>query len=362
MSTVKYFTISSRQLPQLLPPARALADSLIAPIRTLRGDILFSPTDGDKEVLWHYGNSLLTPVAYLYPPKEVLFEFELQEGQAPRLRYALDDQKRIIFGIRPCDTHAIAYLDKFLMGGDFVDNQYATRRMHTKIVTLACAEPASETCWCSCCEGGPIATEAFDVQLTPLGEVFLVEVAEGGQGIAEAWGDLLEPVQEGVEDLLALREAQAQRTKEAMKVNAHMAAAVRRVTAGVVPEGFWDDIGLRCAGCAGCSFVCPKCTCFNVVDELFAGGSGRRVRSKDSCRLAGYSLEASGHNPRPARSDRARRWSYHKLSYGYQQRNQYHGCVGCGRCVAVCMGGVDMPTVAKQVREVESSGTASAAG
>jgi len=182
---------------------------------------------------------------------------------------------------------------------------------------------------------------------------------ESGQALADAWEDLLQPAND---EMLALRDEQVQRTEEQLTTNAHMAAAIRRISAGSVPEGFWEEVGARCMGCAGCSLVCPKCTCFNVVDELLAERKGRRVRMKDSCRLAGYSLEASGHNPRPTQGDRARRWSYHKLSYRYLERNGQHGCVGCGRCAVVCMGCVDMPWVAQQVREVSRSAIPVAAG
>ncbi|MBC7289530.1 MAG: 4Fe-4S dicluster domain-containing protein, partial [Armatimonadetes bacterium] len=317
---------------------------------------------GPDDIAWDYSNSLLSPVSILYPPRETLFDFELRNGQAPRLEYTLDRTRRAIFGIRPCDTHAVVYLDRFLAGGAFEDSQYKARRENAKLVTIACAEPATPNCWCSCCEGGPVASEGFDVQLSPLGDFYLVEVAEGGVEIADAWSDLLEPADERAEDLIAARDEQVERTKQALELNAHIGAAMRRITAGALPAGFWQDIGARCIGCGGCSFVCPKCTCFNVVDQMLTPTAGRRIREKDSCRFAGYSLEASGHNPRPERADRAKRWSYHKLSYRYVERNNYHGCVGCGRCVTVCVGRVDMPTVAKQIREVGRSATASAAG
>jgi sulfhydrogenase subunit beta (sulfur reductase) len=358
MAQLKFFALPKNHLAEAAARLKGQVEEFIAPVRTKQGDVFFAPVADVSGIAWDYGNALLTPLAFIYPPKEVLFTFQLAAGQPPQLDFALDRRSRLLFGVRPCDTQALVYLDNFLLGGAFADSQYAARRAHTKLVTLACAQPAADTCWCSCCEGGPVATQGFDIQLTPLGEVLLVEVAPGGEGLAQAWQDLLSPADD---DLLALRDAQTQRTKEALTVNAHMGAAMRRVTAGALPAEFWSHIGAHCAGCAGCSLVCPKCTCFNVVDEMLSPTSGRRVRSKDSCRLAGYALEASGHNPRPDRADRAKRWSYHKLSYRYLERNQYHGCVGCGRCVVVCMGGVDMPAVAKLVREVEHR-AASAAG
>lgn len=332
-------------------------DQFIAPVLDRHGETFFAEVTDVEDVAERWRNSLLSPVAQLYPPKETLFAFRLDEQGTPELDYKLDERKRIIYGIRPCDTKAVAYLDRFLMGGEFEDSQYAARRRNTKLITVACDRPAFDTCWCGCSNAGPVAEEGFDVQLTPLGDWLLVEVAEGGAEIAQLWQGLLEPADEA---LLAERDELRERVRREMVPHAHMASAMRRVTSGALPPEFWEEKGARCTGCAGCSLVCPKCTCFTTLDEMLSDSEGRRMRIKDSCRLASYSLEASGHNPREAAADRAKRWSYHKLSQRYLDRTGQHGCVGCGRCLEVCMGGVDMVEVARGTREVERDAKPSA--
>lgn len=338
----------AEKLPEALKRLLAATDQLVAPVLDRHGETFFAEVTDVNDVPQQWRNSLLSPVAQLYPPRETLFTFELGEDGPPELDYNLDERKRVIFGIRPCDTKAVAHLDSFLLGGEFEDSHYAARRRNTKLITVACDRPAFDTCWCACSDAGPVADGGFDVQLTPLGERFLVEVADGGAEIAELWQDLLEPADDA---MVAQRDEQRERVRRELVPHAHMASAMRRVTAGALPPEFWEEMAARCTGCAGCSLVCPKCTCFSTMDEMLSETEGRRSRIKDSCRLASYSLEASGHNPREMAADRAKRWSYHKLSQRSVDRNGQHGCVGCGRCIEVCMGGVDMLHVAEKTRE-----------
>jgi sulfhydrogenase subunit beta (sulfur reductase) len=92
------------------------------------------------------------------------------------------------------------------------------------------------------------------------------------------------------------------------------------------------------------------CTCFDTY-EVSENGHGTRMRCWDSCRYPGYSLEASGFNPRADEADRARHYAHHKLCYGTMQQQGRPGCVGCGRCVQVCLGQIHLPLVTEQIRE-----------
>jgi len=345
---LQQYSMKAGRLREAVQRLIGAADQVIAPVLDRHGETFFAEITDAEQMAPEWRNSLLSPVAEVYPPKETLFTFELSEDGPPKLDYNLDERSRIIFGIRPCDTKAVAHLDSFLLGGEFEDTHYAARRRNTKLITVACGEPAFDTCWCACSDAGPVADEGFDIQLSPVGDRFLVEVAEGGEEIAELWQDLLERASE---ELIEEREQVKEQVREALELHSHMSSAMRRVTAGALPEEFWEELGARCTGCAGCSLVCPKCTCFSAQDEMLSETTGRRIRIRDSCRLPSYSLEASGHNPREAAADRAKRWSYHKLSQRYAERNGQHGCVGCGRCVQVCMGGVDMVHVTRETRE-----------
>jgi sulfhydrogenase subunit beta (sulfur reductase) len=136
-----------------------------------------------------------------------------------------------------------------------------------------------------------------------------------------------------------------------------------------------------CLECGGCNLACPTCFCFSVKDRALPGprtpgpsdgGAGERegspgggeeesswVRCRiwDSCQYEAFTLEASGHNPRARKTERMKRRFYHKVSAQYYQRDGVLGCVGCGRCVKVCMGTTDMPAVVEAIRKGVWKGT-----
>jgi sulfhydrogenase subunit beta (sulfur reductase) len=128
---------------------------------------------------------------------------------------------------------------------------------------------------------------------------------------------------------------------------------MRKLDKGAVKQPFWTKVASYCIGCGGCIYVCPMCSCFDVDDKMTGATEGVRYRSWDTCDVAGFTREVSGHNPRATRADRRKRWFYHKLSMDYLTKNPVIGCVGCGRCVITCPGGIDMATVVRWMRKAE---------
>jgi len=154
---------------------------------------------------------------------------------------------------------------------------------------------------------------------------------------------------------VAARDAQKEKTiQEQLQTDSNLAAAIRRITADQVNSETWEAIGHDCYSCGGCSYLCPVCTCYDVVDVQYDDSSGARIRRTDSCRLAGFTREATGHIPRPTAASRARWYAYHKLSYDYHEQRDRYGCVGCGRCIITCLGNMGMPTVCKLIRQPEA--------
>jgi ferredoxin len=132
---------------------------------------------------------------------------------------------------------------------------------------------------------------------------------------------------------------------------AYLARGIARVTNDAIPETLWEELAERCIQCGGCAYLCPLCTCFTVCDRGGDGDAGERIRRWDHCILAGFTREASGHNPRAEKAQRFKRRFFHKLSYQYLEREGRPGCVGCGRCLTTCMMGVDMAAVLMRFRE-----------
>jgi len=334
-----------REFVSLLLPA---ADRFIAPLRGLHGDVLFASVDGPQDIELDFGNPIISPVSFVFPSHEVLLNYALRDGQPPETRRGDPPPSQVIFGIRPCDVAAIEYLDSFFLGGEFTDDVYAARREKTAIVAISCAGPQSETCWCTCSDAGPVAKSGFDLQLSPVAGTYLVEVGtERGAELASRVNGVLSACGE---DLVEARNEQVERAWEQFERKGNLAAAMRWITRDQAPEQFWQELGARCLSCGSCSFVCPVCTCFDTY-EWAENGKGGRIRCWDSCRYAGYSLEASGFNPRADEADRAEHYAHHKLCYGTFEQQGRPGCVGCGRCVQVCLGQVHLPLVTEQIRE-----------
>src|SRR5207237_8519366 len=87
------------------------------------------------------------------------------------------------------------------------------------------------------------------------------------------------------------------RTHFESRMTSWFSAAVRYVSQDKVTEQTWEDIGLRCLECGGCTFVCPACTCFTVADRQVGPGEVERVRMWDSCALGGFTRMAGGFHP-----------------------------------------------------------------
>lgn len=346
MSALSTYSLPTERLPEALGRLLDGPEEAIGPRRLPAGDVFFEVVRSADEVELAYGNTLVSPMSWLFPAVEEVFSVTPEDP--PRLLGPTPGPERLLLAVRPCDVAALQRLDEFFLGGDFRDDLYEARRSRLAVVALACATRADPRCFCSCCDTGPYAREGYDLQFSPVGDACLVEVgSEKGRDLAERCLDLLES---GGQDLIAERERRAQELYAELEQKGNMPAAIRRITGDAIPEALWERIGSRCLGCGGCSFVCPVCSCFYTTDQTLEDGTVQRLRRWDSCRLAGYTREAGGHNPRAHRSQRAERFCYHKLSHRCIERQGGQGCVGCGRCVTVCLGGVHMPAVVEMLR------------
>jgi len=320
---------------------------VIGPRRGSAGDAELAPLTAVEELDLDYGHDLLPPTRYLLPPSEVLFRFQTGDGLTLTPEY--DDRRRIFFGIRSCDVKGIRYQEQFFQR-DFPDIYFLTRRANASLVSLACSAPPLPTCFCTCCDGGPALKtgEGYDIQLTPLTGRYLAEVdSEAGERLVANAPELF---QEATAADLSERDRILAGVEQRFATTAYLARGIAKVTNDAVPEALWEELAERCIRCGGCTYLCPLCTCFTVCDRS-RNGQGERIRRWDHCILAGFTREASGHNPRPEKAHEFKRRFFHKLSYQYLEREGRPGCVGCGRCLTTCMMGVDMAAVLMRLRE-----------
>lgn len=319
---------------------------VVAPQRVGPADVVFDDFAAGREVLFDYVNAMLPPKALFFPRRESLFA--IQGIRRPALVPAPPPRRIALFGLRSCDATAIAFMERFFGERGFDDGSVTGGIRQALKMTLACGTPGPQ-CFCVCCDGGPFLTAGFDIQFTDLGDHLLAEVATP-RG-AEAVGAGGTRFTEATAANLKAKRRQVAEVDQKFTRRSFVAEGVKRISLDRIPQDAWDEWAADCQGCGGCCFVCPTCSCFTVRDVEVGPDACRRERSWDACLYEGFTREASGHNPRHATSQRVKRRYFHKLSMQYMQVMGRHGCVGCGRCVDVCMGDLDVSTLLSRMHD-----------
>ncbi|HPA16488.1 MAG TPA: 4Fe-4S dicluster domain-containing protein [Verrucomicrobiae bacterium] len=326
---------------------------VLAPFRGRGRDSVFDiVTDENRDQIQiHIANPYHPPKRYVFPQIERIMKIRGGGGD-PRVEPTYDGTRRAIFGIRSCDVAGIWHLDRFFLGRDFRDVYYERHRRGLFLVNVVCTDPTSdidESCFCVCADTGPAARDHFDLQLMDLGGGEFMAVAGTPAGAAL----FADPIfKRGAAEQIARRRRILGEVRKQFKeaTTSWFSATVRYVSQGKILDKTWEEIGVRCLECGGCTYVCPACTCFTVRDREVGAGEWERVRLWDACALGGFTRMAGGHNPRRAVHDRRNRRFFRKLAHYFIQRELSMACVGCGRCTEVCHGDIGMPSVVEMIR------------
>jgi len=325
---------------------------VIAPFCQRGGDTCFDAvTDANRHAVQvHLPNPLYPPKRFVFPAIERLLMFRRDNGQVD-IEPTYQHPKTAIFGIRSCDLAGIWHLDRFYLGRDFRDIYYEKRRQNLFLVNVVCTDPTrdiGEECFCVCADTGPAARDHFDLQLMDLdgGQFMAVAGTAAGEALLaeKIFTDATPAHVDRRRDILN------EVRKHFKTTTSWFPATVRYVSQGKILDQTWEEIGNRCMECGGCTYVCPACTCFTVRDRQTGPNEYERVRSWDSCALAGFTRMAGGFNPRRAVHDRRNRRFFRKLAHYFIQRELAMACMGCGRCVNVCHGDIGMPSVVEMLR------------
>nr|MDO8087104.1 4Fe-4S dicluster domain-containing protein [Candidatus Sigynarchaeum springense]MDO8116217.1 4Fe-4S dicluster domain-containing protein [Candidatus Sigynarchaeota archaeon] len=324
---------------------------IYAPVRSSGNHVNFKKVSSADEMTLDYLNTTIPPKEIWFPRVETLFEYEIH-GQdikvmPPRVS---NERETIIIGIRPCDAASFRLLRKFFDYGTFKDDLFKKHEEKIALIGLKCNEP-KKTCFCTSVNGSPHKKEDFDVALTDIADKFVVEaITKKGENI--------------LQKLSFLKDASGADLEKAKQsaIKAEQAITAKfdvNKAANIVNDNFynalWEEISTTCLGCGSCSFLCPTCHCFDVVDENdYANHRGRRIRTWDTCQSTLFTLHTSGHNPRPSQKERCRQRIAHKFCY-YPNNYGVIGCVGCGRCIIDCPVNNDVRDIIQKINKIKTT-------
>jgi ferredoxin len=285
-------------------------------------------------------NTRYPPKSLFLPQSEVMLKYNKRLNKFDEIKIL--PEQRIIFGIRPCDATAITLLDTVFDTKEYRDPYWTAKRENTILVGLGCDEPPS-TCFCTTVGYGPFNHDGLDALMTELDDCFVIEaLSDKGEKL---FSDFPAPTKEQEQSVLRIQS----KAKEGMET-AFETEGLKQTLDHLFDSDYWSEIAESCLGCGVCTFLCPTCFCFDIVDEA---QRNERLRNWDTCMFRIYSQEASGHNPRPTRAERTRQRLMHKYSYWLDHIDKI-GCTGCGRCIRYCPVGLDIRAMLTAASNFES--------
>lgn len=317
---------------------------VLVPVRE-QDAVVFRPfTAGTAPVLDRQAN--VPPKGSVFPPTERLMAFKYAKnpenpGQVSlEVMETIDAPPTVVFGGRPCDARGFTVFDRVYLGPKIQDPYYKARRENTLFVTLACTDPEN-ACFCHWVGSSPSDAAGSDVLLTPVKGGYLA------RDVSERGGELLSsPLLTDGEAKVEEAEAAHAAALEALGPAYDPKDAPAAILAKFNDMGFWEEMSAKCISCGACTYLCPTCYCFNITDER-RGMKGERIRTWDNCMSHQFTLEASGHNPRPTKAHRLKNRVGHKFSYYPDIHGGVFACCGCGRCVKFCPESVDIREIVR---------------
>ena len=318
--------LETRNIPAFLEAVQK-AHRLVAPTRD--GELVaFNAVEDAAQIVpaSEYVNPRTSIKEFFFPRSEPLLRYARSDDGVEIANPEADLPSTLLFGCRPCDAASLPIMDA-LYDWDFHDAFWFRRRAATTVVAVACTR-ADESCFCTALGGAPNGTAGSDVLLTPISDAqFLAEIlTDKGQAAVDLAPDLFT---EGSGD----KQAACQKALDALPPPLDLDGITEWLKANFEDDR-WAEFSWKCLGCGCCTFLCPTCHCFDIVDE---GGykHGQRRKNWDACQFAQFTLHASGHNPRPDQAARWRQRIEHKFHY-YVDKFGLRSCVGCGRCIRHC--------------------------
>jgi len=296
---------------------RAMNDHEVIGPREEDGRVYFRPLECMDELIWEFDNTVNNIKDFFFPPRQELYE--LKEETIVTFENACA-KKRIILFARPCDARALKILDKLFLE-DYEDRLYKAARDNTTVMGLSCQAP-DQRCFCLSLGGSPFGTEGLDVLITAFqnDRLIISLITEKGEDIFKGKGNKAK--QEELQSFERVKKKAEESVKREIRIPENLPDQFN--------SEYWRDVSRACISCGVCTYLCPTCHCFDIVDE-----ENLRIRCWDTCSFNNFTRMASGENPRKNKFERYRQRIYHKFSY-YKINFDDFACVGCGRCSSYC--------------------------
>ncbi len=333
----KYFEISAENLKRFVDSVISGGFEVIAPVNK-DGDVFYGKIEKFDDANLDILLPKMSYKEYLLPKTETLFEYSFS-GMDTAIKDGIEavageNQKRVIFGGRPCDAAAGPIMEK-VFNWDYKDEFFNERFKNLTIVSIACEKP-DNYCFCAEMQLSPESSYGSDILLKKSGaQYFAVVTSEKGLNLINPYINLFKettkaqvPADKDWKKLFEIEKAKSFLDKN-------------------FEHNYFQDRFLSCIGCGVCTYTCPTCHCFDIQDEGNLK-EGRRIRNWDSCQFGIFTLHTSGHNPRVTQGDRYRQRLMHKFKI-YSEKFDKYLCVGCGRCSRNCPEDIDIKEIAKDL-------------
>ncbi|MBU0548373.1 MAG: 4Fe-4S dicluster domain-containing protein [Candidatus Omnitrophica bacterium] len=280
---------------------------------------------------------------FFTPPLDKAAEYFNQEGSIE------DFPKIIIFGVKSCDIVGHKVQDFVFLEGVEVDSLYRLRRENIIFISSDCTD-FKEVCHCLAWEILPYPTEGFDLNLSPLNEGYLVETgSKKGEELIQQYKEFFVIAKD---TQLTARKVKRENLIERLKKHLLPQHLVSKdIVQRLIKEGYnldtWQQFMLTCVECGGCNFICDTCHCFLLMDKK-EGNINKKLKAWDACLYTNYAKVAGGANPLKTRTRRLRFRFTKKFDF-FVDNLGMPACCGCGRCIEVCPGKIDIREVLKDL-------------
>jgi len=259
------------------------------------------------------------------------------------------EEKIIVLGVKNCDLIAHKVQDFVFLAAQEIDPLYKLRRENIILISSDCTD-FKEVCHCLAWEILPYPKEGFDLNLSPLNEGYLVEVGSvKGRELIQRASEYFVPAKEVQ---ISSRQVKRKNLEERLRKHVLVQNLVSKdIVQKLVKEGYnldtWQEFMLTCVECGGCNFICDTCHCFLLMDKK-EESKNSRFRVWDSCQYANFARVAGGANPLKTRAKRLRNRFLKKFDF-FVENLGMPACCGCGRCIEVCPGKIDIREVLKDL-------------